>query len=645
MFVAAIASATFSLQALAQVVSLSNATISPDATHVAFVVSRADQAHNRYDDTLEFLVLPSKALVALGGHRSVGNLAWSPDGLHLAAVMDDRNGTDQLFLIDVKTKKTSQLTHGDQDVIQIAWDSDGSRLAFTRQDRAPAKVGAAPYEDGFRVDDNAYLVESQARPNHIWMVDVRGREQRMTTGPLSAMNDQLSWSPNGRYILWERGPATHGLRDRAVAVRLDVITKTIANATGQQAHESQAVFSPDARHIAYIAPQRGDPANQDDAFVGMEGTPGATDVSLARDRNVSTLAWMPGGKALLEQIDDRAEAPLVEQHLDGTSRRLSLGSVVAAGIQPEGSIARDGTIAFIGDQMLQPDEVYVLGPKDRAPRRLTFFNNATSHLKLGRVERIAWRSPAGFDEDGVLTYPPGFERNRRYPLVLRIHGGPYESSTIAFSSFYQLAASHGYLVFAPNYRGSTDLGNAYERAIIDDPNVGPSDDIIGGIAAVEQLGSVDSRRIAVSGWSYGGQLTSWLEGHYHFWRAAVAGAAVNDLVVDYSTADDIDADRLMFAQSSPFRGQSLSLWREQSPLSSFKDIRTPTLIFCNVYDVRVPIVESYEMFHALEDNGVAVKFYAYPTGGHLPQGPVREADVYRRWLSWFDDYLKPVRRL
>ena len=82
------------------------------------------------------------------------------------------------------------------------------------------------------------------------------------------------------------------------------------------------------------------------------------------------------------------------------------------------------------------------------------------------------------------------------------------------------------------------------------------------------------------------------------------------------------------------------MWRDASPISYYQDIRTPTLILCNVYDVRVPIVESYEMFHALKDNGVPVKFYAYPTTGHLPQGPVREADAYRRWLSWFDRYLK-----
>jgi dipeptidyl aminopeptidase/acylaminoacyl peptidase len=160
-----------------------------------------------------------------------------------------------------------------------------------------------------------------------------------------------------------------------------------------------------------------------------------------------------------------------------------------------------------------------------------------------------------------------------------------------------------------------------------------------GIQAVEKLSFVDANRLGVSGWSYGGQLASWMIGHYQIWKCAVTGAAVNDLVVDYAIADDIDADRASFS-SSPYAGDGLAAWQAQSPITFFKNIRTPLLMFGNVYDVRVPIVEQYEMFHALRDNGVPVQFYAYPTGGHLPSGPVRLADVYGKWMSWFDRYLQ-----
>jgi dipeptidyl aminopeptidase/acylaminoacyl peptidase len=348
---------------------------------------------------------------------------------------------------------------------------------------------------------------------------------------------------------------------------------------------------------------------------------------------------MPDSKAVLLQVYDRAQTPLYVQPLHGSPQRLALGPVIDASIQEQGSIARTGAIAFIGIERHRPGELYMLSPGSPAPRRLTSLNDGIAALQLGHCERIVWRGPGGMEEDGVLTYPPGFVPGRRYPLVLRIHGGPTESSTISFDQFWQLAAAHGYLVFAPNYRGSNDLGNAYEHAIFNDASIGPGEDIMAGIKAVQRLGIVDSSRIAVSGWSYGGLLTSWLEARYHIWRAAVAGAAVNDLVVDYAIADDIDADAISFAGGSPYKGNFLALWRKHSPITYFKDIKTPTLIFCNVFDVRVPIVESYEMYHALRDNGVPVKFYAYPTAGHLPRGPVRLADVYSKWLAWFDRYL------
>jgi len=635
------ASATFSLQGLQQLVSLSNATISPDGARIAFVASRVDFNRNRYDDTLEIYDRRSKELrSASADHTSVGNLAWSPDGSQLAAVIDDANGVSQIFLLNPISGTKVETTRGGSSVEQIAWDPRGMSIAFTRQDEVARKSGAAAYDDGFRIDDNAYLAEEEARPFHIWLVDRRGQERRLTQGPLSAIDSPLSWSPDGRFILYECAPAVRGLHDLAYATRLNVATGESTYATPHRSYEDQALYSPNGSHIAYLHMRASDPVNQDDVWLQDSTGGNDRDISLALDRQASTLAWMPRGNALLEQVDDRTQEPLLLQRVDGSFRRLPMGTVAAAQIQSLGSVARDGTIAFIGDQKRRPDELYVLAPGSSVPQRLTSFNDPVAALRLGSVTRVAWRSADGLEEDGVLTYPPDYIRGRRYPLVLRIHGGPNESSNVAFSDFYQLAASHGYLVFAPNYRGSTDLGNAYLRAIFNDPNTGPGEDVMAGIAAVERMGIVDESRIAVSGWSYGGQLTSWLEGHYNIWRAAVAGAAVNDLVVDYSIADDIDADRLMFAQSSPYKGNALTLWRSQSPIAYYQNIHTPTLILCNVYDVRVPIVESYEMFHALNDNGVPVEFYAYPTGGHLPQGPVREADAYRRWLAWFDRYLK-----
>jgi dipeptidyl aminopeptidase/acylaminoacyl peptidase len=160
-----------------------------------------------------------------------------------------------------------------------------------------------------------------------------------------------------------------------------------------------------------------------------------------------------------------------------------------------------------------------------------------------------------------------------------------------------------------------------------------------GIAALEKQGFIDESRIGVSGWSYGGYMTSWLIGHFHIWKTAVSGAAVNSMVDDYNLSDGNVAERFPFG-GSPWKKEYAKAYEEQSPITYAGTITTPTLILHDTSDARVPITNSYAMYHALKDNGVAVKFIAIPVAGHSPGDPVRQIDIYRTWLDWLDKYLE-----
>jgi dipeptidyl aminopeptidase/acylaminoacyl peptidase len=634
--------ATFSLGAMLQTVSLSSAAIAPNGSAVAFIASQADPDRNTYRDGLWLFDVGSGHLQALAGsHRSVSSPAWSPDGLRLAFIADDpASGAHQLFILNPKGGATQRVTSGKADVDDFCWRPDGGAIAFIRRDVAPVRHGAAAYDDAFEVTDNAYLETAAAQPRHLWTVDLRARHtSQLTNGAESVVDTAISWSPDGQRIAYMRAPnGIHGVQDKAAAYAYNVANGSTVALTPHAAYEDQALWSPDGQHLLYLFTRDGDPMNALDAMtIGADGT-GDRDVSEHLDRHVDTAQWMPDGSALLIKVYDGTSGPLYELPLNGGALQLPMGDVVDAQISTGQSVAHDGTIAFIGTQAGRPSELYLLHPGASAPQRLTDFNHAIAAMQLGRVATVKWQND-GFDEQGVLTYPPDYTPGKKYPLVLRIHGGPTETSEAMFDPFYQFAATHGYLVFAPNYRGSSNLGNAFEHAIFNDASAGPGRDIMAGINAVENMGIVDTSRVAVSGWSYGGQLTSWMIGHYQIWKCAVTGAAVNDLVVDYTIADDIDAARVSFSDP-PFAGDALSAWRAQSPITYFKDIHTPLLLLGNVYDVRVPIVEQYEMYHALRDNHVPVQFFAYPSGGHLPNGPVRLADAYRRWLDWFDRYLK-----
>ena len=145
---------------------------------------------------------------------------------------------------------------------------------------------------------------------------------------------------------------------------------------------------------------------------------------------------------------------------------------------------------------------------------MTHYNKAIGALELGKAETVRWAGPDGFANDGVVTYPPDFTEGRKYPLVLYIHGGPRSASKEAFSNYAQLFAAQGWVVFEPNYRGSDNLGNAFQAAIWNDAGAGPGRDAMSGVEVLKKRGWVDEARMATCGWSYGGYMTTWLLGNY-----------------------------------------------------------------------------------------------------------------------------------
>ncbi len=396
---------------------------------------------------------------------------------------------------------------------------------------------------------------------------------------------------------------------------------------------ASVAYAPGGNMLAFSRPRGGDQNNGNAVYVQEGGK--QRDVTAALARNFNKYAWLPSG-ALLLSGDDGTHSSLWRQPLSGAAQKLDLDGVDASA---DLSVAKNGAIAFIGSTPTISGELYVLDSITAKPRKLTHANDFLDGIALGRTESIDWQGPDGFREDGVLVYPVGFEKGKAYPLVLVIHGGPESASTLHFTPLPQLLAAAGFIVFSPNYRGSTNLGDAYQHAIFRDTGEGPGKDVMAGLEAVKKLGVVDTQRIGVSGWSYGGYMSAWLSGHYPDWKAAVVGAALTDWVMDY-TVSYYQAGDLYFFGGSPWKGNDAELWRAQSPIASASKVTAPTLIMGDVGDPNVPLINSYEWFHALRDNGVPVEFYAYPVDTHFPKDIVRTTDVYRRWVGWMTQHLK-----
>ena len=642
------------MEDLQKIVGVADPQISPDGKSIVVIVSHVNLKEDRRDSALTLVDIASGTQRILTYDRKgLGSPRWSPTGdrlAFLAAVGSEKDMKEQVFVMPMDGGDAKTITAAPEGVEQFAWRPNGKQIAYVTPDEPKNKEAIKKHDDAFEVGDNDFLTTAAPTPSHLWLIAAAGgKARRLTSGawslpttlPPSPPASPISWSPDGKSITFTR-QATPFLGDanQSVVEVLDVATGKIRKLTHHTSAEGYGLYSPDGTHIAYWYSRDGDVNNENEIFVTSSSGGDGTDLTRAVDRNLMRAIWMPDGKSLLVGGHNGTEVSMWIQPLHGAATPLNLGDVNPSWLfWIDATVGTNGAIAFTGSEVRRPTELYYMASSTSAPRRLTDFNQAVASLDLADEKSFEWDGPDGYKEDGVLVLPPGFDSSKRYPLVLAIHGGPQAASVRNFSAFGQLLAAHGYVVFEPNYRGSDNLGNAYQRAIEMDAGDGPGRDVMAGIAALEKKGYVDSNRIGVSGWSYGGYMTSWLIGHYHIWKAAVSGAAVNNIVDEYDLSDFNVIDGLSFG-GSPWVGEHMKAYREQSPITYAAQIKTPTLILCDTADFRVPIPQSYEMFHALKDNGVQVEFFAYPVRGHFPGDPVREEDVYKRWLGWMDKYLK-----
>ncbi len=645
----ALIAARFDLQTPGRIVRVGDPQIAPDGKSVVITVSRANFQDNRWDAELVLVDTATKAQrVLTSGKRGVGTPRWSPDGASLA-FLASIDGKAQVFVLPLGGGDSRQVTKSPTGVQNYSWRPDSKAIAFNAFDEDPKKEGEDRFNRAFEVQHNHYLMQEAPKASHLWIQTLDGAPaRRLTSGtwtlpvafPPGPPPPAAQWSADGKSLVIVRMPTVYsGDFDRSTIQVVDAETGAMRPLTGRAKSETQPVVSPDGKLVTYWFPRGGESRNVNEIWVTpLSGGEGRS-LTSGLDRHILRAIWTPDSKALLLAANERTTTGIYLLPLDGAARKVDVGNLVASGgFGLDASIANDGRIALVASDPKRPAELYLLNSASARPERLTDFNTHIAGLELGKTETVEWDFE-NFRQDGVVTYPPDFQAGRKYPLVLYIHGGPRSASKEAFSPRAQLMAAQGWVVFEPNYRGSDNRGNAFQAAIWNDAGAGPGRDVMSGLEMLKKRGFVDETRIGVSGWSYGGYMTSWLIGNYpNVWKAAVAGAAVTDGIHQYDLGDSNVRRGASYGGSPYTDPKRMQAFIAQSPITYIPQAKTPTLILALTGDYRVPPTQSYRLYHALRDNNVPVKFFAYPLPGHNAADPVHQRDIDRRWIEWFRAY-------
>ena len=634
---------------LRQLVRIASPRFSPDGKQIAFLTVRSDFVHDRYDATLRVVSTGGgepRALVEDMGKVEMPR--WSPDGRTLAFIATVGKRKAQIYTISAAGGTPTELSDASNGVEQYAWSPDGSIIAYVTPDDSPLSArNRRAHHDLFTIQDDDYLVEKAAVPSHIWLLTVKtGKAHQLTHGSTSVLEaappfggsaSAPSWSADGRWIVYTRqADANDSDSDQTAAVTVNVASGEEHPLSAQRSYEYDPRFAPKGDEVAYLYLHGPGAVSDVDLFVGSPEGGSPRDVSGGLDRNLlADFAWLPDGSVVV-MADDHIGARLYDQPLHGRGRALNLGSLDPL----EVTASSRGALAVVADNATQAPELYLMRAPGSAAQRLTHFNSDFAAYAYPKSTEVKWRASDGEANDGILTYPDGYQPGRRYPLIVFSHGGPQAASTEGFDTneigpLRDLFAARGYLVFEPNYRGSDNLGNAHEHAIYRDPGAGPDRDVISGLTMLEKEGIVDTARIAAVGHSYGGYMTAWLISHQHFWRCAVVADGALDWTEEYELSG---AGNLAWTRDSlggsPWEKQSAALYRSGSPITYAGDISTPTLILSGTDDFTVPITESFALYHALSSRGIPVKFIGIPGAHHSPQDPVHRELYYRAIDQW-----------
>jgi len=631
--------------------SVGTVHISPDGTRIAYTISR-NESRRALNQLFVLTIADGKSVAFSTGDDPSGNPEWSHDGKWIAysgrldgksgLIIAAADGSNKKYIGPLEGTNAPLPTMGKT----VTWSPDGKQIAYVSALPGPETADAT----GDPVVITRYLykptaTEGNSRFNdnkrlHIFIADVAtGKSRQLTTG--THYEHSIDWSPDGKQIAFisNREPNEDQFFNYDL-LTLDPSTGEMKRLTATESAEYRPHWSPDGKTIVYEATKRGLTdleTTMEDTHVWLIDADGNNrrELTGAVDNRQGEPGWSSDGEYVYFTVQERGQVHLYRNPRGGPS--------ATPVIQDRGSVGswseHDGNLAYA---LSTPGDLAQLYYRDHSgvSKKLTDLNRDVLNGKT--VEPVVPFTFISNDNkwtvEAFLTYPANFQADKKYPLILNIHGGPHGQQGPAFNFKNQVYASRGWATLMVNYRGSTGYGQAFTDGVFADQNGNEGQDVLYGLSAAMRRNLwIDRDRLGIEGTSYGGQLSAWLITQTGMFKAAIPTAAITN-IISYNYMTYYNQYEQMEWGAFPHQGNLMDVLWERSALKHVANVRTPTMMVHGENDNDVPIAEAEQYYIALRDVGVDAIMIRYPREGHGVREPGHQVDFIDRSIRWYEKY-------
>ncbi len=642
---------------LYRIKNVTDPRVSPDGKWIAYTVSVPDIKANSFNSDIWIMPLAEGDSFQLTrSPKSDHSPRWSPDGSHIAFI-SSRDGVSNIYLMCLKGGEAKKITDSKTNLYSPIWAKDGKHILCGSRVLPEGKTDI----ENWTKDD---LPRCKARTinrllfrqwdkwlgdkrNHVFLVTIAdGSMKDLTPGdfdtpPVSLSSDHdFDISPDGKEICYVKNTdpmlATSTNHDLFIA---NVETLDEKKITTNPALDTHPHYSPDGRYIAYAAMEKVGYEADRKVLVVYDRIEGKhTRLTDSLDRSVEQILWGPDSKVLFFTVREEGRRSIYGVDLKGVVKRIS-----GEGYNGPIDVSPDGRcLVCARSYNFLPNELFAISLKEGTTYQLTSLNAAfLKELELPKLEEFWFAGAENTKVHGFIQKPPGFETGKKYPIVLTIHGGPQNMWADRFMATwftFQLVCSPGYVGVFINPRGSTGYGSTFREQVSRDYGGRCYQDLMKGMDYVlENYDFVDSSKQAAIGGSFGGYSVNWIMGHSNRFKCIVSHASLYNLVNFYGATEELWFPEWDMGKSPWDEPELYAKW---SPHVHAKKFKTPTLVTHGELDYRVPLAESFQLFTALQRQGIPSRLVVFPDEGHVISVPQNNVRWWREIYLWLEKYLK-----